>query len=56
MGNLAANRPDPADPEGLGAEESRTERIGSTQVYLLQFSTAVTGRKWGSIMIPLTIS
>ena len=30
-----ANRPDPDDPGGLGAEESGAERTGSTQDYLL---------------------
>ena len=28
---LPANRPDPDDPGGLGAEESGTERTGPTQ-------------------------
>jgi hypothetical protein len=32
---LAANRPDPDDPGGLGAEESGTERTGPTQYFLL---------------------
>src|ERR1700686_4889409 len=30
-----ANRPDPDDPGGLGAEESGTERTGPTQDYVL---------------------
>jgi hypothetical protein len=30
-GMLLANRPDPDDPGGLGAEESGTERTGPTQ-------------------------
>jgi hypothetical protein len=33
--SLSANRPDPDDPGGLGAEESGTERTGPTQDYLL---------------------
>ena len=53
--NLFCDRPDPDDPGGLGAEESGVERTGPTQVFLSQFSRAVGGRKWGGIMIPLTI-
>jgi hypothetical protein len=53
--NLFCYRPDPDDPGGLGAEESGVERTGPTQVFLSQFSRAVGGRKWGGIMIPLTI-
>ena len=33
--NSPANRPDPDDPGGLGAEESGTERTGPTQWLLL---------------------
>jgi len=33
--SLAANRPDPDDPGGLGAEESGTERTGPTQDYVV---------------------
>ena len=32
---LPANRPDPDDPGGLGAEESGTERTGPTQYVLV---------------------
>jgi len=32
---LLANRPDPDDPGGLGAEESGAERTGPTQAILL---------------------
>jgi hypothetical protein len=52
--NSPANRPDPDGPGGLGAEESGTERTGSTQDYLSQASGAGDWRKWGSNMIPLT--
>src|SRR6202041_2321386 len=52
---LFYGRPGPDDPGGLGAEESGIERTGPTQVFLSQFSRAVGGRKWGGIMIPLTI-
>jgi Protein of unknown function (DUF2794) len=33
--SLAANRPDPDDPGGLGAEESGAERTGPTQVFVV---------------------
>ena len=33
--NYPANRPDPDDPGGLGAEESGAERTGPTQEYVL---------------------
>src|SRR4030088_2847521 len=39
---LPANRPDPDDPGGLGAEESGTERTGPTQCFLL--ATQLGGR------------
>ena len=32
---LSANRPDPDDPGGLGAEESGIERTGPTQNFLV---------------------
>ncbi len=49
-----ANRPDPDGPGGLGAEESGTERTGSTQDCFSQARGAGGGRKWGSNMILLT--
>src|SRR3977135_875623 len=38
-----ANRPDPDDPGGLGAEESGTERTGPTQD---RFVAIQHGRRW----------
>jgi hypothetical protein len=34
-GMLVANRPDPDDPGGLGAEESGAERTGPTQDFVV---------------------
>src|ERR1700727_1562573 len=41
-----ANRPDPDDPGGLGAEESGAERTGSTQEYLLAIQQ---GGRWAEV-------
>jgi hypothetical protein len=41
-----ANRPDPDDPGGLGAEESGAERTGSTQDYLLAIQL---GGRWAEV-------
>jgi hypothetical protein len=49
------DRPDPDGPGGLGAEESGTERTGSTQNHLSQLGTAGGWRKWGNNEIRLTI-
>jgi hypothetical protein len=43
---LPANRPDPDDPGGLGAEESGTERTGPTQA--LVFAIQLGGR-WAEV-------
>jgi hypothetical protein len=43
---LSANRPDPDDPGGLGAEESGAERTGPTQDSL--FATQKGGR-WAEV-------
>src|SRR5262249_47552312 len=45
------DRPDPDGPGGLGAEESGTERTGSTQNHLSQMGAAGGWRKWGSNMM-----
>ena len=44
--NYPANRPDPDDPGGLGAEESGAERTGPTQDFL--FATQKGGR-WAEV-------
>jgi hypothetical protein len=53
-----ANRPDPDDPGGLGAEESGAERTGSTQDYLLAIQHggrwAEVGRYYDSANDPVT--
>ena len=53
-----ANRPDPDDPGGLGAEESGAERTGSTQEYLLAIQHggrwAEVGRYYDSANDPVT--
>ena len=41
-----ANRPDPDDPGGLGAEESGAERTGSTQEYLVAIQQ---GGRWAEV-------
>ena len=41
-----ANRPDPDDPGGLGAEESGTERTGPTQEF---FFAIQRGARWAEI-------
>jgi hypothetical protein len=43
---LPANRPDPDDPGGLGAEESGTERTGPTQDYLVAIQQ---GGRWAEV-------
>jgi len=43
---LPANRPDPDDPGGLGAEESGTERTGPTQAFLFAMQD---GGRWGEV-------
>lgn len=56
--NYPANRPDPDGPGGLGAEESGTERTGSTQDYLLAIQQgarwAEVGRYYDSANDPVT--
>jgi hypothetical protein len=53
-----ANRPDPDDPGGLGAEESGAERTGSTQDCLLAIQHggrwAEVGRYYDSTNDPVT--
>src|ERR1700712_6011959 len=53
-----ANRPDPDGPGGLGAEESGTERTGSTQDYLLASQRggrwAEVGQQYDSANVPVT--
>ena len=57
--NYPANRPDPDDPGGLGAEESGAERTGPTQDFL--FATrkggrrAEVGRYYDSANVPVTL-
>ncbi len=45
-GKLPANRPDPDDPGGLGAEESGTERTGPTQGSCLAIQL---GGRWAEV-------
>jgi hypothetical protein len=56
--SLAANRPDPDDPGGLGAEESGTERTGPTQDFLVAIQRgggwAEVGRYYDSANDPVT--
>jgi len=56
--NSPANRPDPDDPGGLGAEESGTERTGPTQCLLFAsrhgFGWAEVGRYCDSSNDPVT--
>ena len=55
---LPANRPDPDDPGGLGAEESGTERTGPTQAFLFAMQDggrwAEVGRYYDSANDPVT--
>src|SRR5258707_9299743 len=55
---LPANRPDPDDPGGLGAEESGTERTGPTQGFLFAMQDggrlAEVGRYYDSANDPVT--
>src|ERR1700736_1918030 len=55
---LPANRPDPDDPGGLGAEESGTERTGPTQDSLFAIQKggrwAEVGRYYDSANDPVT--
>lgn len=57
--NYAANRPDPDDPGGLGAEESGTERTGPTQCFLVATQQgarlAEVGRYYDSANDPVTV-
>src|SRR3954471_20727285 len=56
--NSPANRPDPDGPGGLGAEESGTERTGSTQDYLFASQRggrwAEVGQQYDSFNVPVT--
>ena len=56
--NYAANRPDPDDPGGLGAEESGTERTGPTQDFFVAIQKggrwAEVGRYYDSANDPVT--
>ena len=56
--NSPANRPDPDDPGGLGAEESGTERTGPTQDVLFAIQQggrwAEVGRYYDSANDPVT--
>src|ERR1700716_4486860 len=56
--NSPANRPDPDDPGGLGAEESGTERTGPTQDSLFAMQEggrwAEVGRYYDSANDPVT--
>ena len=56
--NYPANRPDPDDPGGLGAEESGAERTGPTQDYLVATQRggrlAEVGRYYDSANDPVT--
>jgi hypothetical protein len=44
--NYPANRPDPDDPGGLGAEESEVERTGPTQWLLVAIQK---GGRWAEV-------
>jgi hypothetical protein len=44
--NYPANRPDPDEPGGLGAEESGTERTGPTQDILFAIQK---GGRWAEV-------
>jgi hypothetical protein len=56
--NYSANRPDPDDPGGLGAEESGIERTGPTQCFLFAIQKggrwAEVGRHYDSANDPVT--
>jgi len=56
--NSPANRPDPDDPGGLGAEESGTERTGPTQwlLFAIQVGARLSeiGRYYDSANDPVT--
>ena len=58
-GMFPANRPDPDDPGGLGAEESGAERTGPTQDYLVATQRggrlAEVGRYYDSANDPVTV-
>src|SRR5207342_68039 len=53
-----ANRPDPDGPGGLGAEESGTERTGSTQAFFVASQRggrwAEVGQQYDSANVPVT--
>ena len=57
--NYPADRPDPDDPGGLGAEESGAERTGPTQDYLVASQRggrlAEVGRYYDSANDPVTV-
>ena len=57
--NYSANRPDPDDPGGLGAEESGVERTGPTQGFLVAIQKggrwAEVGRYYDSTNDPVTV-
>ena len=57
--NYFCDRPDPDDPGGLGAEESRTERTGPTQDFLFAIQKggrlAEVGRYYDSANDPVTV-
>ena len=57
--NYSANRPDPDDPGGLGAEKSGIERTGPTQGFLVAIQQggrwAEVGRYYDSANDPVTV-
>jgi hypothetical protein len=57
--NYPANRPDPDDPGGLGAEESGAERTGPTQDFLFAIPKggrrAEVGQYYDSANDPVTL-
>ena len=57
--NYSANRPDPDNPGGLGAEESGVERTGPTQGFLVAIQKggrwAEVGRYYDSANDPVTV-
>jgi hypothetical protein len=53
--NLAATDPILTAPGGWGLRNPEPKGPGQRKVFFSQFSRAVAGRKWGGIMIPLTI-
>lgn len=53
--NLAATDPILTAPGGWGLRNPEPKGPGQRKVFFSQFSRAAAGRKWGGIMIPLTI-